>query len=126
MLHIVLTRIRQESANNWDCNTMKDLLLPNTVNQKDEKLYTAGLDDTAILHINIKLPKYRKNKLNTAIPLIPMSPSFRFRFGEQTSTLLLTVMEMRLELRTLFSMIQPSLLPYVNHAVLRLTRIFQA
>ena len=38
---------------------MKDLLLPNTVNQKDEKLYTAGLDDTAILHINIKLPKYR-------------------------------------------------------------------
>ena len=59
MLYIVLTRIRQESANKWYCNTMKDLLLPNTVNQKDEKLYTAGLDDTAILHINIKLPTYR-------------------------------------------------------------------
>ena len=37
LLHIVLTRIRQESANKWYCNTVKDLLLPNTVKQKDEK-----------------------------------------------------------------------------------------
>ena len=41
---------------------MKDLLLPNTVNQKDEKLYTTGLDDTAILHINIKLPTQARNQ----------------------------------------------------------------
>ena len=43
LLHIVLTRIRQESANKWYCSTVKDLLLPNTVEQKDEKPYTAGL-----------------------------------------------------------------------------------
>ena len=35
---------------------MKDLLLPNTFKQKDEKPYTAGLDDTAIPHQR-KLPK---------------------------------------------------------------------
>ena len=37
-------------------NTVKDLLLPNTVNKKDETPHTAaGLDDTAILHIKIKI-----------------------------------------------------------------------
>ena len=70
MLHIVLTCIRQESANKWYCNTIKDLLLPNTVNQKGAKPYTAGLDDTTIPHIKIKnteillekssIPQYRK------------------------------------------------------------------
>ena len=50
--------------------TVNDLLLLNTVNEKDEKPHTAGLDDTAILHINIKIteiplekssiPRYRK------------------------------------------------------------------
>ena len=37
-------------------NTVKDLLLPNTVNKKDETPHTAaGLDDTAIPHIKIKI-----------------------------------------------------------------------
>ena len=44
---------------------MKDLLLPNTVNQKD----TAGLDDTAIPHIKIKITEIPlEKKVNTAIP----------------------------------------------------------
>ena len=50
--------------------TVNDLLLPNTVNEKNEKPHTAGLDETAIPHINIKIteiplekssiPQYRK------------------------------------------------------------------
>ena len=71
VLHIVLTRIRKGSANKWYRNTVKDLLLPNTVNQKDAKPYTAGLDDIAIPHIEIKnteialekkhsIPQYRE------------------------------------------------------------------
>ena len=36
LLGIVLTCIRQESANEWYRNTVKDLLLPNTVNQTGE------------------------------------------------------------------------------------------
>ena len=46
--------------------------LPNTINHKDEKLYTAGLDDTAILHINIKLPTYRLK--TSSIPQYRESP----------------------------------------------------
>ena len=33
----------------------RDLLLANTASQKDEKNHTAGLDDSAILHIKIKI-----------------------------------------------------------------------
>lgn len=33
----------------------RNLLLANTVSQKDEKNHTAGLDDSAILHIKIKI-----------------------------------------------------------------------
>ena len=55
MLHIVLTCIIQESENKWYRNTVKYLLLPNTVNHKGEKPYTAGLDDTTIPHIKIKI-----------------------------------------------------------------------
>ena len=33
----------------------RDLLLANTVSQKGEKNHTAGLDDSAILHIKIKI-----------------------------------------------------------------------
>ena len=48
---------------------MKDLLLPNTVNQKDKKSHTAELDDTAILHIKIKITEIPlEKKVNTAIP----------------------------------------------------------
>ena len=50
-----MTYIRQERPNERYRNTVKDLLLPNTVNQKDEKQHTAGLDDTAIPHIKIKI-----------------------------------------------------------------------
>ena len=35
-------------------HTVKDLLLPNTVNQKGEKTHTVGLDDTALPHIKIE------------------------------------------------------------------------
>lgn len=51
MLHIVLTCIGQESANERYCNTMMDVPLLNAISQKDEKPYTAGLDDTTIPHI---------------------------------------------------------------------------
>ena len=73
MLHIVLTCIRQESANKWYRSTTKDLLLQNTVNQKDAKPYTAGLDDTAILHIKIKTTKIPlEKKLNTVNPHVSL------------------------------------------------------
>ena len=65
----ILTYIRQERPNERYCNTVKDLLLPNTVNQKDEKPHTAGLDDTVIPHIKIKITKIPlEKKLITAIP----------------------------------------------------------
>ena len=50
-------------------NTVKDLLLPNTVNKKDERPHTAaGLDDTAIPHIKIKITEIPLEKYsNTAI-----------------------------------------------------------
>ena len=44
----ILIYIRKEKPNEQYRNTVKDLLLPNTVTQKDEKPYTARLDDTAI------------------------------------------------------------------------------
>ena len=57
---------------------MKDLLLPDTVSQKDEKLNTAGLDDTAILHIKIKITEISLEKSsilyhNTVNPMFPSS-----------------------------------------------------
>ena len=53
VLHIVLTCIRQESANERYCNTMKYLPLLNAMSQKDEKPYTAGLEDTTIHCVHI-------------------------------------------------------------------------
>ena len=47
VLHIVLICFRQEGANKWYRNAVKDLVLPNTVNQKDAKPYTAGHRNTA-------------------------------------------------------------------------------
>ena len=58
MLQFVLTSIRQQSANKWYHNTMKDL----TVNQKGVKPYTVGLDDTAIPHIKIKIAEIMLGK----------------------------------------------------------------
>ena len=54
---------------------MKNLLLPNTVNQKHEKLYTARLDDTAIPHIKINITEIPlEKKLNTGNPYVPLLP----------------------------------------------------
>ena len=73
MLHIVLTCIIQESENKWYRNTVKYLLLPNTVNQKGEKPHTAGLDDTTIPHIKIKITGIPlEKKLNTVKPHVPL------------------------------------------------------
>ena len=64
----ILTCLRQESENEQYCNTVKDLLLSNTVTQKDEKPNTAGQDDTAIPHIKIKITEIPlEKKPNTAI-----------------------------------------------------------
>ena len=49
-----------EDRNKQYRNTVKDLLVPNTINQKDEKPHTAGLNE-------YKLPKYRLKK--SSIPL---------------------------------------------------------
>ena len=65
----ILTYIRQERPNEQYRNTVKDLLLPNIVSQKDEKPHTARLDDTAIPHIKFKITEIPlEKKLNTAIP----------------------------------------------------------
>ena len=65
----ILTCFRQESENEQYRNTVKDLLLSNTVTQKDIKPHTAGQDDTAIPHIKIKITEIPlEKKLNTAIP----------------------------------------------------------
>ena len=48
---------------------MKDLLLPNSISQKDNKPYTAGLNDSTIPQIKIKITETPlEEKLNTAIP----------------------------------------------------------
>ena len=71
----ILTCIRQEGASEWYLNTVKDLT--NAVSRKDEKLHTAGLDDTAKPHIKKKIPKYRLKKnsipqlFNTVNPHAP-------------------------------------------------------
>ena len=71
----IFTYFRQEGPNEQYCNTVKDLLLPNTVSQKDEKPHTEGLDDTAIPHIKIQIteiPLERKAQYrNTVNPHIP-------------------------------------------------------
>ena len=58
---------------------MKDLLLPNTANQKEEKPHATGLNDTAIPHVKIKTTEIPlEKKVSTAIPEAPMSPSWLF------------------------------------------------
>ena len=65
----ILTCFRKESENEQYHNTVKDLLLSNTVTQKDIKPHTAGQYDTAIPHIKIKITEIPlEKKLNTAIP----------------------------------------------------------
>ena len=57
----ILTCIRQENTNEQYCDTIKDLLLPNTITgQKDEKPHTAGLDDTKILLQKSSIPQYHE------------------------------------------------------------------
>ena len=55
---------RERERNEQFHNTVKDLLLPDTVSQKDEKPPTTGLDDTAIVvfhmtSLKFKLKSYR-------------------------------------------------------------------
>ena len=50
-----MTYIRQERPKERYRNTRKDLILPSTLSQKDEKPHTAGRDDTAIPDIKIKI-----------------------------------------------------------------------
>ena len=52
-------------------------LTPNTISQKDKKSHTTGLDDTAILHIKIKVTEMSLKKkaqyrstLNPHVPLL--------------------------------------------------------
>ena len=72
----ILTYIRQERPNERHRNTMKDLLLPNIVNQKDERSHTAGLDDTAIAHIKIQIteiPLEKKAQYRSTVnPHVPL------------------------------------------------------
>ena len=52
---------------------MNYLLLLNTTSQKDEKLNTEGLDDTAVPHRKIKITKIPlEKKLNTVNPNFPL------------------------------------------------------
>ena len=64
---VVLTCIRQESANKWYRNTVKDLLLPNTVNQKDEKPQYRTLK-SKLPNSAWKNAEYR-NTVNPNVPL---------------------------------------------------------
>ena len=56
--------MRQERANEWYRNTVKDLLLPNTVSQKDEKekkyrtIPLVTIKITEILHEKSLIPQY--------------------------------------------------------------------
>ena len=69
----ILTYIRQERPNEQYSNTVKDLLLPNTVSQKDGKPHTAGLDDTQSRSLKIKITKIPLEKrLNTVNPHVPL------------------------------------------------------
>ena len=70
--------VREESTNEQCHNTMKHLL-QSTVSQKDEKPQNAGLDDTAIPHIKIKITEIPRGKMfNTTILYTPMSLSTEF------------------------------------------------
>ena len=68
----ILTYIRQERPNEQYSNTVKDLLLPNTVSQ-DGKPHTAGLDDTQSRSLKIKITEIPlEKKLNTVNPHVPL------------------------------------------------------
>ena len=43
---------------------MNNLISPNTVSQNDEKPHTAELEDTAILHVKIKITEIPHEKKN--------------------------------------------------------------
>ena len=62
----------KESANKRYLNTVNNLISPNTVSQNDEKTHTAGLDDTAIAHVKIKITEIPgEKKPNTVKPPCP-------------------------------------------------------
>ena len=70
--------MRQESANQRNRNTVKNLLLPNAVSRKDEKPHTAGLYDTAIPHVKISITEIPHEKSSIPQYRIPQcDPSIR-------------------------------------------------
>ena len=62
VLYIVLTCIRQEGTNGRYRINVEDLLLTNTITQKDKKPHTEGLDVPQYRTLKYKLPKYRLKK----------------------------------------------------------------
>ena len=63
----------KESANKRYCNTVNNLISPNTVSQNDENPHTTEVDDTAIPHVKIKITEIpHEKKLNTVNPHVPL------------------------------------------------------
>lgn len=62
VLYVVLTCIRQESTYGRYRINVEDLLLTNTITQKDKKLHTEGLDVPQYRTLKYKLPTYRLKK----------------------------------------------------------------
>ena len=77
MSHALLNCIiREESTNERYCDTVKDLLLLNTVSQKDEKPHTAELNDTVTATFKLKLQKYCLKKSSNVNPNVPLREVF--------------------------------------------------
>ena len=74
-----MTYIGQERPNEQYRNTVKDLLLLNTVSPKDERPHTVGLDDTAIPPIKIKITEIYRLKESSI-------PQYRKKIGKYCNT----------------------------------------
>ena len=79
----IFTYIRQERPNERYRNTVKDLLLLNTVSQKDENRIPQGWMIPQYRTLKSKLRNIAWKKLNTAVPQIPMSLS-TYKYTIQT------------------------------------------
>ena len=97
----------------WYCNTVKDLL-SNIVSQKDEKLHTTRLhvDDTAILHIKIKITEILlEKKLNTVnfhVPLLKIKINFCLVYTMLWFSFILGLNFIVLCFKLIFTKIEPS------------------
>ena len=69
MPYCVLFCIERKAQTTVPQYTVNNHISPNTVSQNDEIQHTARLDDTAILHVKIKITEIPpEKKPNTAIP----------------------------------------------------------